>query len=277
MAYHFFVYLFILFSVCIAFVDDDQLFNVEFSFGTSALKDSNDRKFIASAVDIKDNSNSTFNCQLPTILPNLNTTELVSVHPTDLLKPLQNMTLNLISSGYFHYQLRPGRMAIQFHSDLSQKDVPIKDVQAYLLGSNDIIDTSLEPAVLLASDSLDVVPISGEIHSPDGSEPYFVEHFEGGTKCASVVRSAEVRYMCGSTPKDALAVLESVVEDRTCHYVLNVRTPLMCTHVKFAKVRPVGKISCQTSDLSSIFGAGSRVSIQGGSIKLGDGKTLVQQ
>ncbi|KAL0227249.1 hypothetical protein P9112_014573 [Eukaryota sp. TZLM1-RC] len=252
-------YLTLLFLALVScWVKDDVDYSIEFSFGK--VSEEATSTFI-------DGKNNTFHCILPDT-PEINEQELIVTDIPELLYPLHNLTLNLITGGYYSYQLRPARVALQFHAEVD-KPVPIKNVDAYLLGASSTVRGELdsaEPAVILASDIQPTGPISGQFVN-DEDEPYYVEYFSEGTPCRNMIRSSEVRYKCGYNNQDALALLENVTEDSTCHYILTVRTPLLCKHKDFFREKPFAKIRCSTQNLESLFGGKIKVS-EGSSIKI---------
>jgi len=74
---------------------------------------------------------------------------------------------------------------------------------------------------------------------------FYSKIYENGTGCDknNKTRQTEVRFFCS---KDSVApLLQDVKEPATCHYVLNVMTPLLCSHPLFAiKEPPVEHIQC---------------------------------
>lgn len=70
------------------------------------------------------------------------------------------------------------------------------------------------------------------VTTPDDDEPRVEIEYKGGTECDTTTnakRSTTVRLLCGEKP-----MFSSVVEDRTCHYVFTVHTPVLCRHPAFA-------------------------------------------
>ncbi|KAL0234886.1 hypothetical protein GEMRC1_001471 [Eukaryota sp. GEM-RC1] len=250
-------------TIVFAWNKDDINFSLDLRFISGSSQETQTSN--EDTLSFTDHNNATFVCSLPTI-ESVSNVNLSSIHPKELLAPLQNLSLNYITNTYFHYQLRPGRAAIQFHTDLAKKKVPTDEIQAYLLGTSNDFTPLLDPARLLATDSKEVVPIEGSIvyASDSTDEPYFVETLSDGTPCTNsdTMRSAEVRYMCG-VPHDGLsAALENVIEDKTCHYVLTVRTPLLCKHKEFARFKPSAKVVCSTNSMS-MFGGNIKVTGEG--------------
>jgi hypothetical protein len=81
--------------------------------------------------------------------------------------------------------------------------------------------------------------------------------FANGTACdlTGEPRSTEVRFVCapeaGAAPAGgamAAHFIESVKEPVTCHYVLTLATPLLCSHAAFrVEEAPVAHIRCRAA------------------------------
>ena len=79
--------------------------------------------------------------------------------------------------------------------------------------------------------------------------------FANGTACdlTGEPRSTEVRFVCAPEASAAPApgaahFIESVKEPVTCHYVLTLATPLLCTHAAFrVEEAPVAHIRCRAA------------------------------
>lgn len=84
---------------------------------------------------------------------------------------------------------------------------------------------------------------------------FYAHLFANGTACdlTGEPRSTEVRFVCapdaGAAPAGgamATHFIESVKEPVTCHYVLTLATPLLCTHAAFkVEEAPVAHIRCR--------------------------------
>merc|ERR1711871_532624 len=80
-----------------------------------------------------------------------------------------------------------------------------------------------------------------EVESPESIRPSlenperkaFIQDYSGGEKCGITgqTRSTRVYFIC--KPGSKTTSLISVKEDRTCHYVVVVNTPLLCEHSLF--------------------------------------------
>mmetsp|Transcript_3828 Transcript_3828/g.14916 ORF Transcript_3828/g.14916 Transcript_3828/m.14916 type:complete len:465 (-) Transcript_3828:1564-2958(-) len=79
-------------------------------------------------------------------------------------------------------------------------------------------------------------------HNEDGEMAFQLE-FDGGTPCdvSSLERSTTVEFVCGDRNE-----LESVVEDRTCHYRMRVANTELCRHPRFQKVGQHEQAVCCT-------------------------------
>ncbi|KAM7448219.1 Endoplasmic reticulum lectin 1 [Porites harrisoni] len=154
---------------------------------------------------------------------------------------------------YWTYELCHGRHVKQFHE--VKAGVPDAKVQVYYLGK-------LEPKVVHKKPEeeakpLDPPPTEGKDQEKSvptrkvhGHEfPYYKVLMDNGTPCdllANKPRTTSVLYMCN--PRSSNEII-SVKEVQTCHYEVEVFTPLLCGNpVYMFREKPVHHISCHPLD-----------------------------
>ncbi|CAH3196467.1 unnamed protein product [Porites evermanni] len=154
---------------------------------------------------------------------------------------------------YWTYELCHGRHVKQFHE--VKAGVPDAKVQVYYLGK-------LEPKVVHKKPEeeakpLDPPPTEGKDQEKSvptrkvhGHEfPYYKILMDNGTPCdllGNKPRTTSVLYMCN--PRSSNEII-SVKEIQTCHYEVEVFTPLLCGNpVYMFREKPVHHISCHPLD-----------------------------
>lgn len=154
---------------------------------------------------------------------------------------------------YWTYELCHGRHVKQFHE--LKAGVQDSKAQQYYLGK-------LEPRVLDKKSTDDAKPIDSpptEAEEPSKSVPtrkingqvfpYYKVVMDNGTACdllGNKPRTTNVIYMCA--PRSSNEII-SVKEIHTCHYEVEVLTPLICANPAYSyREKPVHHISCHSLD-----------------------------
>ena len=156
----------------------------------------------------------------------------------ELLKALDGTCLQR-HEGWWSFELCYGTHARQFHVEtVEASDGRKKAKVAAEFSLGDRMEKRRKPS------ASDVVVVEGD-------EPRVEVTYEGGTACDVDVegdgvvkkRSTTARLVCGETN-----ALVSIVEDRTCHYLFKVTTPVLCGHAAFVKDEPTRPVTCVALD-----------------------------
>ncbi|XP_027060593.1 endoplasmic reticulum lectin 1-like [Pocillopora damicornis] len=154
---------------------------------------------------------------------------------------------------YWTYELCHGRHVKQFHE--LKAGVQDSKVQEYYLGK-------LEPKILDKKSSGDPKPLdSPPMEAEDPSKiipsrkingqvfPYYKVVMDNGTACdllGNKPRTTNIIYMCA--PRSSNEII-SVKEIHTCHYEVEVFTPLICANPAYSyREKPVHHISCHSME-----------------------------
>ncbi|XP_058962741.2 endoplasmic reticulum lectin 1 [Pocillopora verrucosa] len=154
---------------------------------------------------------------------------------------------------YWTYELCHGRHIKQFHE--LKAGVQDSKAQEYYLGK-------LEPKILDKKSSGDPKPLdSPPMEAEDPSKiiptrkingqvfPYYKVVMDNGTACdllGNKPRTTNIIYMCA--PRSSNEII-SVKEIHTCHYEVEVFTPLICANPAYSyREKPVHHISCHSME-----------------------------
>eukprot|EP00274_Cyanoptyche_gloeocystis_P001553 CAMPEP_0196661394 /NCGR_PEP_ID=MMETSP1086-20130531/44010_1 /TAXON_ID=77921 /ORGANISM="Cyanoptyche gloeocystis , Strain SAG4.97" /LENGTH=306 /DNA_ID=CAMNT_0041996257 /DNA_START=195 /DNA_END=1115 /DNA_ORIENTATION=- len=140
-------------------------------------------------------------------------TDKASRSPAHLLDRLRSTCIPR-NEGWWQYELCYMRHVVQYHQEGDVRTIEI------VLGR---FDFDLNRQLELDGKSI--------VHA---NPTYFLQHYVNGTSCEPLLRenrTAEVRFECN--PGRPVNYIRSVEESPTCHYIVHVVTPFVCTHHAF--------------------------------------------
>ncbi|XP_055347054.1 protein OS-9-like [Paramacrobiotus metropolitanus] len=174
-----------------------------------------------------------FRCSIPSIPARVDEKDklinLTTSHIEEILIPVESnrQCIQLVTSGWWHYEFCYGKNIVQFHRENGVKVPPIIELGKY-------------------SHSQDWSGVSKDALKKKPQDRYHMQYFVNGTECdlTNQRRETRVKFFC-DTHKWPTDYIESVTEPQSCMYEVNIFSRRLCSIPYFKKEEPViGEITC---------------------------------